>query len=274
METAHKVDKLPSIVPAEGGQKADWRRHLPAAIAFTWLLAGWRDSLKHPHQSLAYGSLIFLLSVSVTGGLFLFGHDYILFPVIAGFLVVAPLSATGLYEKSRRLSEGAPVTFGNMIFVRVGSGGQIVFVGLLLCLLCLLWMRAAILLYALFFGLLPFPGLGEITQVLFGTTTGWTLLTVGTLVGGLFAAFSFAVSAFSIPMLLEEKTDALTAMGTSMALAWNNLPVMLVWGAIVLSLIAASVATAFSGLIFTFPVLGHATWHAYQAVRHKRNDAA
>ena len=93
------------------------------------------------------------------------------------------------------------------------------------------------------------------------------MLIVGTAVGGLFAAFSFAISTFSIPMLLAERTDAFTAMGTSISLVWNNLRVMLVWGAIVLVLFLLSLATALLGLIVIFPLLGHATWHSYRAIR-------
>ena len=130
------------------------------------------------------------------------------------------------------------------------------FTGVLLCLLMLLWMRAAVIIYALFFGLLPFPGLRHIAAMLFTTPTGWALLIVGTVVGALFAAFSFAISAFSIPMMLEERVDALTAMGTSMALVWNNLPVMLAWGAIVLALFLLSLATGLLGLIVVFPAAG------------------
>ena len=124
---------------------------------------------------------------------------------------------------------------------------------MLLCLLMLLWMRAAVIIYALFFGLLPFPGLDHIAAMLFTTPIGWALLIVGSVVGALFAAFSFAISAFSIPMLLDERVDALTAMGTSMALVWNNLPVMLAWGAIVLALFLLSLATGLLGLIVVFP---------------------
>src|SRR3546814_10081408 len=126
---------------------------------------------------------------------------------------------------------------------------------------------AAGLRYARCCGLLPFPGLDEILTVLATQPAGWALIGVGSLVGGLFAAFSFAISAFSIPMLLNERTDALTAMGTSMALVWNNLRVSLTWGAIVVALFALGVATALLGLIVIFPVLGHATWHAYQIGR-------
>jgi len=71
----------------------------------------------------------------------------------------------------------------------------------------------------------------------------------------------------AIPMLLEERVDALTAMGMSMALVWNNKPVMLTWGIIVLALFLFSLATGLLGLIIAFPVLGHGTWHAYRAIR-------
>ena len=90
---------------------------------------------------------------------------------------------------------------------------------------------------------------------------------VGGAVGGLFAAFSFAISVFAIPMQLDKRVDALTAMGSSMALVWNNLPVMLTWGAIVLALTLIGIATGLVGLIVIFPLLGHGTWHCYKAIR-------
>jgi uncharacterized membrane protein len=127
-------------------------------------------------------------------------------------------------------------------------------------------MRAAVLVYALFFGVRPFPGLDHIAAMLLTEPIGWAMLVVGTAIGGLFASFAFAISVFSIPMLLDRRTDALTAMGTSMALVWNNLVPMVVWGAIVLVLFAVSVVTGLLGLIVIFPLLGHATWHAYRTV--------
>ena len=92
------------------------------------------------------------------------------------------------------------------------------------------------------------------------------MLIVGTAIGGLFAAFAFAISVFAVPMLLDRRVDALTAMGTSMKLVWNNLPPMIAWGAMVLLLFAVCVATGLIGMIVIFPLLGHATWHAYRAV--------
>ena len=274
MTVARNTDRLPPVIPATGATKTDWRRAVPPAAAFAWLRAGWHDFARRPGLSLCYGLLVFALSVAVVATIFSLGYDYILFPALSGFLVVAPLMATGLYEKSRRLAAGLPVTLADMMFVPIRSGAQIVFVGLLLCLLMMLWNRAAVLLYALFFGLRPFPGLHDILPYLLGTPTGWVLLIVGSLVGGLFAAFSFAISVFAIPRLLDERSDALTAMGQSMALVWNNLPVMLTWAAIVMSLFVLSVATGLIGLIIVFPVLGHATWHAFSAMRGAAPEAA
>lgn len=248
-------------------QNPERQRHLPPTAAFDWLRAGWRDLWVQPGSSLAYGVTVFLVSLLVVWGMFAFGWDHILFPALSGFMVVGPVIAIGLYEKSRALDAGEPITIQRMIGVRARSGAQVFFVGVLLCLLMLLWMRAAVIVYALFFGYRPFPGLESIAALLFTTGIGWAMLITGTLVGGIFAAFSFAISAFSIPMLLNERTDALTAMSTSMALVWNNLPVMITWGVITLVLFVISLLTGLIGLIVVFPLLGHATWYAYKAIR-------
>src|SRR5215468_9466804 len=251
---------IPAVVPPLPKENR-WKRSVSPVDAFKWLAAGWRDFLTEPATSLSYGLIVFLISAVIVGGLFAFGLDYILFPAFAGFMVVGPILAVGLYEKSRRIAANEPTRLTDMIFVKAKSGGQILFSGVLLCLLMLLWVRAAVIIYALFFGLVPFPGLGHIVP----------MLIVGSVVGGLFAAFSFAISAFSIPMLLSERTDAFTAMGSSIALIWNNLPAMLTWGVIVLALFLLSLATCLVGLIVIFPVLGHGTWHAYRAVRNAEN---
>jgi uncharacterized membrane protein len=242
-------------------------RELPWTTAFEWLRRGWRDLADDPGPSIAYGLIVFLMSVAVVWFLFRLELDYILFPALSGFLVLGPLVANGLYEKSRRLEQGESTSLAQMIFVRPASGNQVFFLGFLLLGLMLLWWRAAVLLYALFFGVRPFPGFGDLVATLFTTLNGWALILVGSAVGGLFAAFAFAVTVFAVPMMLKERTDALTAMGISMALVWNNLPVMLAWGAIVAGLFAVAVLTGFLGMIVIFPVLGHATWHAYAALR-------
>jgi uncharacterized membrane protein len=260
------MDTLPEIVPRLPRERR-MSRGLTPQDAFVWLRAGWSDLWNGPASSLAYGFAMFVASAILIGGMFKFNLDFILFPALAGFLVVGPVLAIGLYEKSRRLSIGEQVTLKEMILVKAASGGQVLFAGAILCLLMLLWLRAAVLIYALFFGLQPFTGLDNVIPTLFSTPSGWALLITGSLVGGLFAAFSFAIGAFSIPMLLSERIDVFTAMGTSLAMVWTNLPIMLTWGAIVMAVTGASIVSGMVGFIISFPVLGHATWHAYTTMK-------
>ena len=261
------MDELPPIVPPQDAGRPRYHREAGPGDAFRWLAAGWRDLLRNPLTSLLYGVLVFLVSVVVIVGLYALALDYVLFPALAGFVVVGPILAVGLYEKSRRIARREPCALADMLRAGPAAGGQLLFVGVLLLVLVLLWMRAAVLLYALFFGVRGFPGTDQLVASLFTTSHGWGLLVVGTLVGGVFAAFAFAVSVFAIPMLLDRRVDAFSAMGTSMALAWHNFPVMVTWGTIVLLLTGLGLAAGLVGLVLVFPLLGHATWHAWVAMR-------
>ncbi|MGX5722338.1 DUF2189 domain-containing protein [Shinella zoogloeoides] len=263
-QTPELVSEVSDI---EETRNARWKRHLPAGAPARWLASGWRDLWTVPVPSLLYGLAVFFASVVFIVYMFHTGRDYFLFPALAGFLIVGPLVAAGLYLKSRDLEAGAQPTLRSMLAVQPMAGAQVFFTGMLLAMLMLLWMRAAVLVYSLFFGVRPFPGLDHIAGMLFTTPTGWAMLVVGSLIGALFAGFAFAVSVFAIPMLLDRRVDGLTAMGVSTALVWNNLTPMLTWGAIVLGLILLSVATGLLGLIVIFPWLGHATWHAYKEMR-------
>ena len=198
-------------------------RHLPARAALDWLAAGWRDLSRAPGSSLAYGAAVLALSWVVLWALAEWNLLYLALPALSGFLIVGPFLAIGLYEKSRRLAEGEPA---KALRLALGAAGQIAMAGLLLGLLVLFWLRAADLLYALFFGLQPFPGATEAFENAFTTPRGWALIATGLLVGGLFAAFAFAVSVFSFPMLVSTRHDALTAMGRSFAL---NPVVIVLW---------------------------------------------
>jgi uncharacterized membrane protein len=243
------------------------QRRLPPGAAFGWLAAGWRDLAATPVPSLAYGVVVFAISAFFSWILISFRLDYLFFPALAGFMIVGPILAIGLYQVSRAREEGRRLSLAQLIGFRPYSLAQVFFAGLLLCMLLLLWMRAAVLIYALFFGYRNFPGLDHLIPLLVQTPAGWGMIVTGSIVGALFAAFGFATSVFSIPMLVDKRSDILTAAGISISMVWNNLPVMIAWGAIVMVLFAISVLTAFLGLIVVFPLLGYGTWHAYKSIR-------
>jgi len=253
--------------------KKDLNRRLPIDQPYRWLKSGWDDFRQvNMEASLLYGVAITALSILIVVGIFYLKLDYILLPALAAFLVIGPTLAIGLYEKSRRIELGEPVSIGSMLFVQPRSKGQTLFIGLMLTLWIFLWLRAGVLLYALFFGMHDFPSFGGVLAQLFTDPKGYLLLITGVFFGALFAAFAFAVSVLSVPMLLNERTDAFSAMGASIFLAWRNLPVMLGWGCIVLGLTAACLLTGLLGLIVVFPVLGHATWHVYRDIRQSEDE--
>src|SRR6185369_3570716 len=100
--------KIPAVVPPLP-QDHGWKHHYDRGTAFQWLAAGWHDFGVQPGLSLVYGLAVFIVSLGIVAGLFTVGWDYILFPAFAGFMVVGPILAVGLYEKSRRLGAGEPV---------------------------------------------------------------------------------------------------------------------------------------------------------------------
>ena len=259
------LEPLPTVRPPQR-PPSTLARGLPARVALDWLAAGWRELRAAPGQSLVYGGFLVLLSYAVLWGLAASGLLYLALPAVAGFLIVAPFFAVGLYEQSRRQMAGETASLLQMLLVRPKSGAQLAYAGLMLGLLVLFWLRTADLLYALFFGLVPFPGVEDALENLLSTARGWGLFIVGTLVGGLFAAFAFALSLFSIPMMVSENRDALTAMGLSFSMTTHNLAPCLAWGAIIAAGMALSAATGLLALAVVFPVLGYGTWHAWRTI--------
>lgn len=259
------LEPLPTIRAPKPPERL-YVRGLPAGAALGWLRAGWADLWANPGPSLTYGILLALLSWAVLWLLYATGLLYLALPAISGFLIVGPFFAIGLYENSRRRSEGQSTILSEMILFRPRSPAQLAYAGLVLGLLVLAWIRAADLLYALFFGLSPFPGAEHALVNVLTTPRGWALIVTGTLVGGLFAAFAFAISVFSVPMIVFRDTDALTAMGKSFVMTVQNLRPLIAWGAIVAIGLALATLTGFVGLIIVFPVLGHGTWHVWRAI--------
>jgi uncharacterized membrane protein len=95
------------------------------------------------------------------------------------------------------------------------------------------------------------------------TSHGLALLVVGTIVGGMLAAFVFAISAVSVPLLMTHRIDAVTAIRTSLTAVFTNPKPMLLWAALIAGFMALGLATMFVGLAIVFPLVGHATWYAF-----------
>jgi len=231
---------------------------------WSWLAAGWRDIWRAPGVSLVYGALFTVVSLALGAGLFLTGLEYLLPPLAAGFMLLGPMLAVGLYETSRRLEAGEPVSLGAALFVATRSPTQLAFLGVILMLALLAWVRIASLLFALFFGTLEFPPLADILPMLFFTWEGLGLLIVGSAVGAAIAAAVFAISVVSVPMLMVRDLDAITAMLVSLRAVRENFVVLALWAWLIVVLTGFGLVPGFLGLVVTFPLVGHATWYAYR----------
>jgi uncharacterized membrane protein len=241
-------------------------RDLQFDAPWDWLAAGWRDLWRVWPISLAYGAVFAAVALALLIGLFMQGGQAIIFTLAAGFLLLGPILAVGLYEASRRLATEEAVTFGAVAFVRTGSPMQLAYLGVALMLLFLFWVKFAMLLFALFFGHAPFPPLTELPATLLLTSHGLGLLVVGTAIGAGLAVVAFALSAVSVPLLMHRRTDFFTAIATSIKALTQNPKAMLLWAGLIAGLTVLGMATCFVGLVIVFPLIGHATWHAYRAV--------
>jgi len=235
-------------------------RHIDRSAALRWIAAGWSDLRAAPGASLFYGAMFALMGWLIY---FVFRHAYEYTSALtAGFLLVGPFLCTGLYDISRRRAAGEQVRLRPTLTAWRANLGAFSLFALILTVVMLVWARAALVTFALFFssGMPTLAGfLGRVASV-----EHWDFVLTYFAVGGLFATIVFALSVVSVPLMLARGTDTVVAAITSVrALALNPLALAL-WALAIVLLIGAGFATLFLGLLITVPIVGHATWHAYR----------
>jgi uncharacterized membrane protein len=231
------------------------------------LRLGWEDFKAVPSHA------IILCVIYPVLGLVLFrmvlGYSVLplLFPLAAGFTLIGPFAAIGLYELSRRRERGEEAAAWDAMHVlRAPSFGAMLELGTLLLVLFIVWIAAADAIYIATFGNAPAASIPDFATRVLTTPKGWSLIIIGCGVGFLFAVVALCVSVVSFPLMLDRHATAIDAIRTSLRVVMKNPFAMAAWGLIVAALLVIGSLPLFVGLAVVLPVLGHATWHLYRKV--------
>jgi uncharacterized membrane protein len=225
--------------------------------------AGLQDFRAAPLYGLFFGACYVLGGWLIIAMLWKLNLPFFAYPLAMGFVLVAPFFASGLYEVSRRLEVGEPLSWPAILGAFRGPEKRdLRWMALVTGFSMVLWMDIAAI---LFFGFMGFQDFGpDFFTNLFTTPSGLLFLLIGNTAGALIAAAVFSISVISFPMLFDRDIDFVTAMVTSVKTVEKNPRVMFIWALIIGALMLLSLLSALVGLIIIVPVLGHATWHLYR----------
>ena len=228
----------------------------------TALIAGWRDFTTFPVFGLFFAAFYVLGGLGLVYGLSSIGQGWWLIPIMAGFPLLAPFTAVGLYEVSRRRQQGLPIGWGGVLGALGGRGDeQLILMGAIVFVAFSFWMILAHGIFAIFLGE---SGIGAATGALLLSSDALLMLLVGSVVGGVFALGLFAITVVSLPMLVDREVDFITAIIVSLGVVRSNKAVMLGWAVLIAVTLSVAMLPMFAGLFVVLPVLGHATWHLYR----------
>jgi uncharacterized membrane protein len=242
-------DELPEIRKVDSGRPV------------IWLQRGWADFKKSLAPSLIYGGWAAAFGFALL--MVAWRSTYMVPALVGGFLLVAPFVAIVFYALSRQIEQGRPVDGAEAVFAWRRNSGSIALWGLALTMALIVWERVAAILFALSYGGEVRDLASLVSDILFSGRY-WPLLLVYFAVGGIFALTVFVFGIVTAPMLLDRDVDVVTAALTSLRACLANPGATLVWAAMIAVLTAIGFATLMLGLVIIFPLLGHASWHAYR----------
>ncbi|MGJ4939113.1 DUF2189 domain-containing protein [Bradyrhizobium sp. HKCCYLS1011] len=231
------------------------------------LQLGWEDFKAMPSHALMLCAIYPVLGLVLARAAFGYSVIPLLFPLAAGFALLGPFAALGLYELSSRRERGIEASAWDAFEVlRSPSFGAMLGLGTLLLALFVTWVATAQAIYIAVFGYGGATSFGDFIQHVLTTRQGWWLIVVGCGTGFLFALLALSITVVSFPLMLDRRAGALEAMVTSLRVTAKNPVAIATWGLIVAALLVIGTIPFFLGLAVVVPLLGHATWHLYRDV--------
>jgi uncharacterized membrane protein len=240
-------------------------RHINLTDLYEALRLGWEDFKAIPSHAIMLCLIYPVLGLGIARAVLGYSVLPLLFPLAAGFALLGPFAAIGLYELSRRRERGEEPDVSQAFGVlRSPSFGAMLGLGVLLLALFVVWIAAAQAIYVATFGYAAAASIPDFLKRIITSPEGWMLIVVGCGVGFLFAVVALCISVVSFPMMLDRHATATDAILTSLRVVVQNPLTITAWGLIVAVLLILGSMPLFLGLTVVIPVLGHATWHLYR----------
>ncbi|MEM8790699.1 MAG: DUF2189 domain-containing protein [Pseudomonadota bacterium] len=228
------------------------------------LRAGLADFQRAPVYGLFFGLVFSLVGIAIASALYQGEASYWIFPAAAGFPLLGPFAAVGVYEVSRRLEAGEELSWRAVLLAGLRQqNSQLPFFAVFTVFAFLVWIVLARVIFAVSFGTNPVTNVMSSFEIFF-SGPGVAMLIIGSCVGAALAMLLFSISVISVPLLLDQDIDVVTAMITSFRATVENARTMFIWGCLIAVAIFAGMLPIFLGMILVFPTLGHASWHLYR----------
>jgi uncharacterized membrane protein len=264
MATYHS-NVSPEVQPAQYSAAEPVIRTISLSDLHQALRLGWEDFKAVPSHAIILCVIYPVLGLILARAVLGYAVIPLLFPLAAGFALIGPFAALGLYELSRRRDRGEqPSAWDALDVLQSPSFGAMLGLGTLLLALFVTWVATAQAIYIAVFGYEGPASASDFVERVLTTAQGWWLIVVGCGAGFLFALVALCVSVVSFPLMLDRHASAGEAMVTSMRVVAKNPVTIAAWGLIVAALLVLGTLPFFLGLAVVIPLLGHATWHLYR----------
>lgn len=232
-------------------------RRVLLAVIPACLCAGWRTFRASAGVSVAFAGTFAVLGLVVLGMALKLGAAPMAVPLAGAFMLVGPVLLAGFFRVAETVdSGGRPRARDVLAGFREAPRALWPLAGVCM-LLVMIWVTDAAILFSFMLGLRP---AGDWVPRDLAVFEFW-----GSVAGAFLALILYAISAFSIPLILERRATLVTGVVASVRVVLGNPALSLPWGLLL------AVATIGSVLVtpllpVTLPVLAYASRALYREV--------
>lgn len=224
---------------------------------------GWRTFRAIPGVSMAFAAVFALIGLLLLTALGRIGISPMALPFAGGFMLVGPALLAGFFRLSDIHTNAGRPSLGDAFgaFTRTPAG--LWSVSLICAFLFLIWITDAGVLYSFMIGGEHMPY--ELPWLIRFQHHVVAFEFWAAIMGSVLAYAIFCVSAFSVPLLYQRRTNLVSAVSTSVRAVLGNFISGIAWGLLLSITITASIVLL-PLLLLSLPVLAYASFALYLRV--------